>query len=382
MSRFVVVTWDGAGNLVSTLAVAHALAERGHDVRLLGHRSIADRCGTDGWQFVPYTEALEFDSARPWDVGGEMATLAPQLWFDGGPGRDLRAELEREPADVLVVDCMLLGAVSAAVASGLPTVALFHSPISGFRGGPMVEMLMPYLPALNDDRVELGLAPVAAPAGVHDECAASLVFCPREYDVDLPLPDTVRYVGPVLDGPSLSARRDDVAIADGPDPLVLVSFSTSYQHQRDAIQRVIDALGKLPVRAVVTTGPSIAPEELSTPANATVVRFVPHDEVLARASLVVTHAGLGTVMNALRHGVPMVCAPMGRDQFFNAAMVERLGAGRSLPPEAPADVIRAQVEAVLHDADAKAAAKAMAGVIAGTRARDEAVDVLEGLAVH
>ena len=112
------------------------------------------------------------------------------------------------------------------------------------------------------------------------------------------------------------------------------------------------------------------------------MRFVPHDEVLAQASLVITHAGLGTVMNALRHGVPMVSAPMGRDQFFNAAMVERLGAGRSVPPDATADVIRAQVEAVLHDADAKAAAKAMAGVIAGTRARDEAIDVLEGLAVR
>ena len=382
MSRFVVVTWDGAGNLVSTLAVARTLAERGHDVRLLGHRSIAERCGTDGWRFVPYAESLEFDSARPWDVGGEMATLAPQLWFDGGPGRDLLAELDREPADVLVVDCMLLGAVSAAVASGLPTVALFHSPISGFRGGPMVEMLMPYLPALNDFRSELGLASVPEPAGVHDECAAGLVFCPREYDVDLPLPENVRYVGPVLDGPPLSASRDAVAIGDGPDPIVLVSFSTSFQQQREVIQRVLDALDGLPVRTVVTTGPSIAPEELSAPENATVVRFVPHDEVLPSTSLVVTHAGLGTVMNALAHGVPMVCVPMGRDQFFNAAMVERLGAGRSVPPDATADAIRAEVEAVLEDPDAKAAAKAMAGVIAGTRARDEAAEVHEALAVR
>jgi len=37
---------------------------------------------------------------------------------------------------------------------------------------------------------------------------------------------------------------------------------------------------------------------------------------------------------------------------------------------------------VLEDPDAKAAAKAMAGVIAGTRARDEAAEVLEALAVR
>ena len=60
-------------------------------------------------------------------------------------------------------------------------------------------------------------------------------------------------------------------------------------------------------------------------------RFVPHGEVLPHASLVVTHAGMGTVMSALSHGVPLLCLPLGRDQFFNAAMVERLGAGRALP---------------------------------------------------
>ena len=54
MGRFLVVTWDGAGNLLSTLGIARRLAQRGHDVRLLGHRSIQRRYGDRGWRFLPF----------------------------------------------------------------------------------------------------------------------------------------------------------------------------------------------------------------------------------------------------------------------------------------------------------------------------------------
>jgi MGT family glycosyltransferase len=133
---------------------------------------------------------------------------------------------------------------------------------------------------------------------------------------------------------------------------------------------------------VVTTGPSIAPDALAAPANATIARFVPHQQVLPRASIVVTHGGLGTVMAALSQGVPMVCVPMGRDQFFNAAMVERLGAGRTVTMDADCDTIRGVVEGILEDPQAKAAAKAMAGVIAGYGGGADAVRELEELATR
>ena len=37
MGRYLIVTWDGAGNLVPTLGITRELIERGHDVRMLGH---------------------------------------------------------------------------------------------------------------------------------------------------------------------------------------------------------------------------------------------------------------------------------------------------------------------------------------------------------
>jgi UDP:flavonoid glycosyltransferase YjiC (YdhE family) len=102
--------------------------------------------------------------------------------------------------------------------------------------------------------------------------------------------------------------------------------------------------------------------------------------LLPGAAVIVTHAGLGTVMNALSHGVPMLCMPMGRDQFFNAAMVERLGAGRVIDAIADAATISEELQAVLGDPAARAAAKRVAGAIAGYGGASEAVRELERVA--
>jgi MGT family glycosyltransferase len=275
---------------------------------------------------------------------------------------------------------MLLGALSAGQAAGVPTAALFHSPFSGFRGGPLVELLAPGIPALNALREELGLAPVTSMADVHDACAVSLVATPREFDVDIPLPANVRFIGPVRDAPPLTRQVYDLHIDDRPEPLLVVSFSTSYQGQLALLQRVVDALGALRVRVAVTTGPAVPAEALTAPDNTVVAQFVPHDRLLPRAALVVTHAGLGTVLAALSHGVPLVCLPMGRDQFFNAAMVERLGVGRTIGMDAGDDAIRAAVEGVLADPAVKDSAKHMASVIAGYGGAADAVHELERLA--
>ena len=380
MSRYLIVTWDGAGNLVSTLGIARELVERGHDVRLLGHRSIDERCGSHGWRFLPLAEAEDFDSTVAGDVASEFETMINKLWFNPALGNEVLEELGREPADVVIVDCMLFGALTGAQASGVPTVALFHAPFSGYRGGPMVDMLAPGIAMVNELRAQLGRSPVTSMADVHDACALGIVATPREYDVDMPTPDNVRFVGPILDGPPLTTQLDTLDIDDGPEPLVVVSFSTSFQDQLQPLQRVVDALGELPVRVVVTTGSAIPARAITAPANTTVVGYAPHVTLLPHASAVVTHAGLGTVMASLRHGVPLVCMPMGRDQFFNAAMVERLGAGPTIPMDADGDTIRAAVQSVLNGSAARDGAKRMAGVIAGYGGAADAVNELEALA--
>ena len=86
----------------------------------------------------------------------------------------------------------------------------------------------------------------------------------------------------------------------------------SYPGQRELLQRLVHAIGALDLPAIVTTGPSIDPQLIDAPPNVSVRRFVPHDDILPSARLVVGHGGHGTTMRALAHGVPVLVVPISR----------------------------------------------------------------------
>ena len=378
MSRFLFVTWDGAGNLVPTLALARRLARGGHNVRVLGHRSIVRRCGSDGWRMRPFTRTLEIDSAAPAGADRGPAAVARELWFSADVADDLRDELSREPADVAIVDCMLFGALCAAQASGVRTVALFHGAFTFFRGGPFGELLASWLPQLNHVRRNLRLDAVARPTDVHDACALSLVATPKAFEPPATLPSNVRFAGPLLDAPPLVRVAEPRGASDRL-PSILVSLSTSDQGQVPTLRRLATALSALPTRTMITTGPAIDPSTLTSAPNVEIVQYVPHDRILPHASLVVTHAGLGTVMTSLAYGIPLLCLPFGRDQFFNAARVEALGVGRMLSRDAEPQALRAAAGALLEHERVRAAAKRFAGVIHEYRNGAAAVAAVEQL---
>jgi UDP:flavonoid glycosyltransferase YjiC (YdhE family) len=96
---------------------------------------------------------------------------------------------------------------------------------------------------------------------------------------------------------------------------------------------------------------------------------------------VITHAGLGTTMAALGRGVPLLCTPMGRDQFFNAEQVQNLGAGRMLMPDSGSDVIAQAATDILDDGRYRAGAQQMAATIGGCGGATEAAAALETLAM-
>lgn len=156
-------------------------------------------------------------------------------------------------------------------------------------------------------------------------------------------------------------------------------LSTSQQGQADLLQRCVDAVAQLPVRAIVTTGPSIDPASVNAAANTQVVRYAPHAEILPSASLVITHAGVGTTMAALGRGVPLLCTPVGRDQFFNAERVHNLGAGRMLMPDSSSDAIAQAATDILRDERFTDGAQQMAVAIGRCGGAREAADSLETL---
>ncbi|MFZ0710133.1 MAG: glycosyltransferase, partial [Terrimicrobiaceae bacterium] len=59
-----------------------------------------------------------------------------------------------------------------------------------------------------------------------------------------------------------------------------------------------------------------------------VVPFAPQLELLRRAALTITHAGLNTALESLNQGVPMVAIPIPNDQPEVASRLEWLGGAK------------------------------------------------------
>jgi MGT family glycosyltransferase len=208
--------------------------------------------------------------------------------------------------------------------------------------------------------------------GLWSRCPIVLACVPQPFDFPSDhLPSNARYVGPILDAPMESPRQPGSG-------RVLISFSTTAMRQDDVLQRSLDALGNVDVEVVCTLG-GIPIEGLTAPPNASISDWISHSEVLPRTDVVVTHAGLSTVMTALASGVPMVCMPMGRDQPLNTQRVATLGLGIELSPEASVEAIRDAVEGVLADENFRQRANSMAKDIAGYGNGAVAVRELESL---
>ena len=150
--------------------------------------------------------------------------------------------------------------------------------------------------------------------------------------------------------------------------------------QERALARVVEGLGPLDARVLVTTGPAIDPASLRAPENTVVVRSAPHAQVFEEAAAVVSHAGMGTVTAALARGVPLICLPLGRDQFDVAARVVHAGAGVRLRPGARPAAIRAAVERVLREPDFRTAAQRMGAAMVADAAAQRGIAELEALA--
>ena len=355
--RFLFVTWAGGGNVPPVLALAERLADRGHRVRAIGSDTLAERCAAADVDYVARDPLHEWDQAAiARDVAREAVT-----------------------ADVVVSDCMLPGALCGAESAGRPNVALVHTlyaanlDASGALGPMHMAATEDGLAAL---RAGLGLPPVEGFGGLLTRADTLLVTSLEALDRPGDRPANVRYVGPVLEGPGPDASWRPRGV-DAGRPLVVVSLGTTPMDEVPVLQRLLTALAGAPLRLLVTVGDHVEVEDLEVPDNAQVVGYVRHAALLPWASAVVCHGGLGTVLAALAHSLPVVSVPLGREQPQNAAAVERVGAGLTLAPTASPDEIRTAVQRTVTDLELRAGAARMAMAIDDLVQSNAAVVALE-----
>jgi MGT family glycosyltransferase len=417
--KILVAGWDSGGGVEAVQTVVGRAVARGHQVRVLGTEGLRARFESAGATFLRYKYAPDNDMRRPeTDLVKDWQTRNPLSQWQRvrdrqlcGPARefcrDVAEELQHDPADVAVVDTMIPAAMFGAEVTGVRAVIVMHGPYMIPRPDvpPLGTGLMPAkgplgrlrdrsaaavalavfrsaMPALNQVRAEVGLAPVRDLPGLMARADRVLVCSSPSYDfAPGSVPVNVCYVGPQLDDEPSGASGSAWAAPPGL-PLVLVGLSSTVMRQEGLLQRAADALGQLPVRGLVTTGPAVDPAVISAPDNVTVTRWVRHADVLPHCSAVITHGGHGTVMKTLIAGVPLVLVPLGRDQPDNAGRVVHIGAGIRLRKNATISALRAAISRVTEDPRYRAAARHMAARLAAERDDNRAVDQLEQVAAR
>ena len=114
-------------------------------------------------------------------------------------------------------------------------------------------------------------------------------------------------------------------------PLVYASLGTLQNQKEHLFRAFAEACQPLPVQLVITHGGGLSEETAkSFPGDPIVVSYAPQLEVLARASLTLTHAGLNTVLDSLSCGVPLVAIPITYEQPAIASRIRWTGVGEVL----------------------------------------------------
>lgn len=369
--RVLAASVAAGGNGSPTVAILRELADRGHDVRVLGSASQRAMFEDEGLRMIPWSSVKAWEPRVPEPGLRSMLAWLP-LATDPGYGHDLQAALKSELADVLLVDCMIPVALRPARRTGVPVALLLHTFSGYWRDQWSTRTPMGWW---------LRMAG-AHPSRLDAVPDLSLLTTLPELD-SLNPPDSALAASLVQTGPVLpDVHRPATLGATAP---VLVSLSTiSYPGQLALLQRVMDAVAVMAIRAVATVTGVVDATALRVPANVEVIDFIPHVELLPTVRAVVSHGGHGTTMLALAHDLPVLTLPLSRhaDHARVGEAVVAAGAGLILRPRASVSEIRTALTTLLSDAQLRRAAESLGAKLRSCQGAQRAATALEDLAAH
>ena len=367
----VLVSHDAGGTIPPMLALAEEFVARGHRVVWLSQPSVRQRALTAGCEFVAIEGVEDYERGIAIE---DQLEVAGALIAGHEVGEQLLDLVARSRADLVVIDANLAGVLAAAETIDAPSAVLLHSLHATFVETWFAHVWPLLAPFVNETRAHFGLDPRDSWAALFAGHRRLLSAAPRDFD------------GSAVEERVANLRHCGFLVPNvqpGPNPFrpedtsrVLVGLSTTYQQQERLLQLILDALGSLDVHALASTSGQVDVESLRLPATVELHDFIDHGAVLPYVDVVVTHAGLGTIAAALTRGVPVVCAPIARDQHLNAARVAALGAGIDLGAQPTADDIAEAISTVLGDTSYRQTAARVGDVTGGASA---VIDDLESL---
>ena len=412
MARFGAFCFPGTGHLNPMTVLAHSLQMRGHEVVIFGIADTEERVRAAGIAFCRIgAEDYPLGTLRQLDeslaslkgVAAFRFTLkrvrkSTQMILRDGP-----EAVRSTNVDALLVDeAEFAGNVADHL--GLPWISIALIPpllsddrfppfwlgwagkqdwLSRLRNRFAIHLLLriatPLFKDVNRQRGVWGLKPLTRPKdGLSPLAQITQLPEVLDFPVGGEKPAGLHYTGPFL----RAQQRPVVAFAwdrlDG-RPLIYASLGT-LQNGSEAIFRTIaEACAELDLQLVISLGGGLDPASLGELAgDPLVVRFAPQLEILKRATLVITHAGLNTVLESLSEGVPMVAVPLGNDQPGVAARLRARGAGVVVSRHRlTASRLREAVLLVLSDTGYREAARRLQRALQQLNGPERAADLIE-----
>lgn len=386
--RILFTSIRGTGHFNPLVPLARGLADRRHEVRFAGIAEMAERIEAAGFvhtviggpteaeraEIDAVTSALPREKIGEWYVPNMFMGLLPRA----GLANLLASFEDWRPDLILHESCEFAGPVAAELA-GIPSAR-----IEVVNGESEESIASNYAHATDALRVFAGLAP---DGGAAHRAEATFSAHPAALD-DTPRVNSrppLRYLTTPLAHQGATATPDWHVRPDL--PLVYATFGTvtgDLERVRHVYQAALDALGALPVSALLTIGKDCPADAIThVPPNVAVRAFVPQAEVLQHACLMLCHGGSGTVLGALAAGAPLVVLPLFADQPENARCLLGSGLAVTLPgPEIDdlAGRLRAAVETALADPGLRARAAAAATEVAAMATPDDLFEAFEAMA--
>ncbi|MGW3965152.1 glycosyltransferase [Amycolatopsis sp. NPDC005003] len=405
------------GHVGPLLPIARALAARGHQVRWCSGQVFAERIRATGAEFVAMDPAIDHLGRNIDELFPERTRLngvaklrydMRSVFLEPIPAQvaDLRRELDRRPADLVLHDAAHVGAAVLKQLGGPRAVSVGVMPLMlpapevppfgpglKYRRGTLARLRNGVVRRLLDnvvfkpvydhqDRILAGLGLPAGERGLsgvsphlHLQNGVAGLEHPRDR-----LPPQVKFVGALVD-PAPAAELPewwDRMIGAG-RPIVHVTQGTVAD--TDLAQLVLPTIRALAGEDVTVVASTGAHDVGPLPGNAFAAPFLPYDRLLPEISAMVTNGGFGGVQLALAQGVPLVVAGTTEDKPEVAARVERSGAGLNLRTATPSEkALAAAVRKLLDGGSHRRRAEELAAEYRGHDAGELSADHIERLA--
>jgi len=395
MPRAIFYNVPAHGHINPSLPLVRELVERGHQIIYYAteqYRAVIEATGAEFRAYTAigddYFNANGLHAGVFWRVTYYLITTARDML------PDLLEAARAESPDYVINDGMCTWGYIVAQVLGVPSItSLSLLPISTPPARDMLALLPFMLPALFANPLmgvqanlrsralarQYGVKPLGSMGIMNAYGDLRISYTSREFIAGtIPDADKVRFVGRVpYEQPDDSFSFERVQGR----PLIYVSLGTINNDDISVFKACIEAFGGGEQYVMLSTGGKVPLDALGVlPDNIAVYPWVPQSEVVKRAALFVTHAGMNSAHDSLCFGLPMLLVPQEGDQIMIAMRLAQLGAGIMLKKsQVSAATLRKAALALLTEPKYRTDAARIGASIREAGGAPKAADEIEAL---